>query len=103
MVVAVFGGEVAKESGHKVGFEPVKVVLTVAAEFDQARHVEQLQVMAYGRLLGVQQATERGDIHFAFLGECEHEPEARFIRKQFEDLGQIARATLKEAGQEWGR
>jgi hypothetical protein len=49
--------------------------------------MQQLQVMANGRLFGMQHAAESRNVHFAFIGQCQHESQARFVGQKLEDLG----------------
>jgi hypothetical protein len=65
-------------------------VLALAAEVDESSEVEQLEMMAYSGLLGMQEAAERGDIHFALLSKSQDKTKPGLVGEKLEDLHELA-------------
>lgn len=100
--VGVFG-KAAEEFAHQF-VEPmlldgIKVVLSIAAGFDQPGHSQQCEMVTDGRLALSKPLAQRRDVQFPFTTEEEQDLQPSFVSQQFEDLDQVFFQLLRKFGE----
>jgi len=78
--------ELLEQLTDQSGFHAIVIVFAVATVANQARHAQQCQVMAHGRLRLAEQLAQGGDVQFTVLGQSEQDFETGFIRQELENL-----------------
>jgi hypothetical protein len=63
--------ELLQKVAKQTGFNAIEIVLALAAVANQAGHAEKSQVVTDSWLSLIENAAQGGDVHFAFVRECQ--------------------------------